>query len=52
MVRNIAGTLLEAGKGNFTAQDLSDAFKNPKGKAGPTAPASGLLLMSVDYDPK
>jgi tRNA pseudouridine38-40 synthase len=49
MVRNIVGTLLEAGKGNFTAQDLSNAFTNPKGKAGPTAPASGLLLLEVEY---
>jgi len=52
MVRNMVGTLLEAGKGNFTAQDLSDAFKNPKGKAGPTAPASGLLLVAVEYTAK
>lgn len=43
MVRNIAGTLIEAGRGN-----LPDSACLPA-KSGPTAPAKGLFLVSVDY---
>jgi len=43
MVRNLVGTLLEAGKGNVP--DLS--LLPPK--SGPTAPAKGLFLVSVEY---
>jgi tRNA pseudouridine38-40 synthase len=50
MVRNIVGTLLEAGKGNLDAQGVG-ALLEPgvTGKAGPTAPASGLFLVGVEY---
>lgn len=50
MVRMIAGTLLEAGKGNLTREDI-DARLKPgfPGKAGPALPASGLFLISVEY---
>ncbi|NWF84887.1 MAG: tRNA pseudouridine(38-40) synthase TruA [Bryobacteraceae bacterium] len=50
MVRMIAGTLLEAGKGNLTRDDI-DARLQPgfPGKAGPALPASGLFLISVEY---
>jgi tRNA pseudouridine38-40 synthase len=50
MVRNIAGTLIEVGKGNLTADDLR-AFLQPgyPGKAGPRAPACGLFLVCVEY---
>ena len=44
MVRNLVGTLIEAGKGN-----LADGSTLPE-KSGPTAPAKGLFLMRVDYD--
>ena len=51
MVRNMVGVLLEVGKGNFTSTDvkmrLGPACSIP---AGPTAPATGLFLISVDYD--
>jgi tRNA pseudouridine38-40 synthase len=51
MVRNIVGTLLEIGKGNLTDRDvLAQLEPNSGFRAGPTAPASGLFLMSVDYD--
>lgn len=50
MVRNIAGCLLEAGKGNLDRETL-DALLRPgsEGKAGPTAPAKGLFLVGVEY---
>jgi len=43
MVRNIVGTLIEVGRGN-----LADVSTLPA-KSGPTAPAKGLHLVSVDY---
>jgi tRNA pseudouridine38-40 synthase len=50
MVRNIVGTLLEAGKGNVSA-DRIRALLAPEisEKAGPTAPARGLFLVEVEY---
>jgi tRNA pseudouridine38-40 synthase len=49
MVRNIVGVLLEIGKGNIDRNGLL-ARLEPAGSipAGPTAPARGLLLVSVD----
>ena len=50
MVRNIAGVLIEVGKGNLTRSDI-EARLTP-GCAippGPTAPARGLFLVSVEY---
>jgi tRNA pseudouridine38-40 synthase len=43
MVRNIVGTLIEAGKGN-----VADLAAMPE-KSGPTVPAKGLFLVSVEY---
>jgi tRNA pseudouridine38-40 synthase len=48
MVRNMMGTLLEAGKGNLDEAALA-ALLAPGGKGGPTAPAQGLFLISVEY---
>jgi len=50
MVRNLVGTLLEAGKGNIDEDGLR-ALLAPGAsvKAGPTAPAKGLFLISVEY---
>lgn len=48
MVRNIVGTLLEVGKGNLDAAGMA-ALLTPMAKAGPTAPACGLFLISVEY---
>lgn len=51
MVRIMVGTLLEAGCGRMTAEQVKEVLNNPhRQKAGPTAPAQGLCLMSVDYD--
>jgi tRNA pseudouridine38-40 synthase len=50
MVRNIVGTLLEAGKGNVDAEKLRWYLSAPpRVKAGPTAPACGLFLREVQY---
>ena len=43
MVRNIVGTLIEAGRGNL--QDLSVL----PSRCGATAPAKGLFLVKVEY---
>lgn len=51
MVRIMVGTLLEVGYGRMTEEQVKAALENPdRQKAGPTAPAQGLCLMSVDYD--
>ncbi|HYL35300.1 MAG TPA: tRNA pseudouridine(38-40) synthase TruA [Bryobacteraceae bacterium] len=50
MVRNIVGVLLEAGKGNVDREGL--LVRLEPGCAippGPTAPARGLFLVSVEY---
>lgn len=51
MVRNLVGTLLEAGKGNLDADGVRALLQPGAGaKAGPTAPACGLFLASVEYE--
>ncbi len=51
MVRNIVGVLLQVGRGNLNSEEIL-ARLDPANKIapGPTAAASGLFLMSVDYD--
>jgi tRNA pseudouridine38-40 synthase len=49
MVRNIVGVLLEAGKGNLANLDAHLTSVIPP---GPTAPARGLFLVSVEYGPR
>lgn len=50
MVRNMVGVLLEAGKGNLSKTDiLARLVPNCGIRPGPTAPAHGLFLISVDY---
>ena len=50
MVRNLVGTFLLVGKGTLSADDVRGilAAQN-RSAAGPTAPASGLYLVSVEY---
>lgn len=50
MVRNLAGTFVDMGRGFLPATDV-DAILAAKDRrrAGPTAPASGLFLHHVDY---
>ncbi len=50
MVRNMVGVLLEVGKGNLAAPDVLARLEPRCGiRPGPTAPARGLFLISVDY---
>lgn len=50
MVRNIVGTLVETGRGNLDAHAITTFFSaDSPHKAGPTAPAKGLVLLSVEY---
>lgn len=50
MVRIIVGTLLLVGEGKLTPADVRDILEaKDRKKAGPTAPARGLTLISVDY---
>jgi tRNA pseudouridine38-40 synthase len=50
MVRNIVGVLIEAGKGNIDAAGLRSRLEpGCATPAGPTAPARGLFLVSVEY---
>lgn len=52
MVRAIAGTLIDVGRGFRPITALSDALSaGSRQQAGPTAPAKGLCLLSVVYPP-
>jgi tRNA pseudouridine38-40 synthase len=51
MVRNMTGVLLEIGKHNLDESDLRLRLSQPGTvSSGPTAPASGLFLVSVEYE--
>ena len=50
MVRNLVGTFLLVGKGTVSLEDFSRILKaRERTAAGPTAPASGLYLVAVEY---
>jgi tRNA pseudouridine38-40 synthase len=50
MVRNIVGVLLEVGKGNLSDADVWARLEPDCGiRPGPAVPASGLILVSVEY---
>jgi tRNA pseudouridine38-40 synthase len=51
MVRNIVGSLVLVGRGDYDAAWVSQVLSGMDRKlAGPTAPACGLTLMEVRYD--
>jgi tRNA pseudouridine38-40 synthase len=50
MVRIIAGTLMEAGKGKLPPEKIPEILQAlDRTKAGPTAPACGLTLYEYKY---
>ena len=50
MVRNLVGTFLLVGKGTVSLEDLRRILEaRERSAAGPTAPASGLYLVAVEY---
>ena len=50
MVRNLAGTLIDAGRGRISANDFAAILTaRDRTQAGPTAPACGLFLVQVHY---
>ena len=53
MVRIIAGTLIEVGKGNIPAEQTADIIAAcDRKRSGPTAPARGLHLTEIRYNVK
>lgn len=50
MVRTIAGTLIEVGRGRFEPEQVAEILAaQDRSKAGPTASAGGLYMLSVAY---
>jgi tRNA pseudouridine38-40 synthase len=50
MVRTIAGTLIEIGQGRLDAEQIPRIFEaRDRRLAGPSLPAHGLHLISVEY---
>jgi len=50
MVRNLVGTFLLMGKGTVSREDMRCILEaRARSAAGPTAPASGLYLVAVEY---
>lgn len=50
MVRNLVGTMIQVGRGNLDASELPLILAaRARSAAGPTAPANGLFLRSVEY---
>jgi tRNA pseudouridine38-40 synthase len=51
MVRNLVGTMLEVGRGRLSCEQIPEILAaRSRSVAGPTAPARGLFLHSVEYD--
>lgn len=51
MVRLIAGTLLEVGRGHLRPEEIPEILESQdRRRAGPMAPACGLCMMEVEYE--
>jgi tRNA pseudouridine38-40 synthase len=52
MVRRIAGTLMDAGSGNISEEEIRDKLQSAEADSAgsKTAPARGLKLLDVKYD--
>jgi len=52
MVRNLVGSSVEVARGRHAPEWMAEVLAaRDRGRAGPTAPAHGLCLVAVDYDP-
>lgn len=49
MMRILAGTLIEAGRGTRDPEKIPELFMSSRSEAGFLAPAQGLCLMEVNY---
>jgi tRNA pseudouridine38-40 synthase len=50
MVRKIVGTLIEVGKGRLAPAEIAEIFESrDRSRSGPTVPAEGLYLVSLEY---
>jgi tRNA pseudouridine38-40 synthase len=50
MVRNLVGTMLDVGRGRLRSEEIPEMLAaRARSAAGPTAPARGLFLHSVEY---
>lgn len=50
MVRKIAGTLVDVGRGKLSPSDIPKLFElRDRSKSGPTMPPNGLCLAQVEY---
>ena len=50
MVRKIAGTLIDVGRGKLRSEDIPCIFEmRDRSKSGPTMPPQGLCLAEVEY---
>ena len=53
MVRNLVGTMLDVGRGQLAFEEIPKILAaRDRSAAGPTAPARGLFLHSVEYGPE
>jgi tRNA pseudouridine38-40 synthase len=53
MVRNLVGTMIDVGRGHLALEEIPRILAaRCRSQAGPTAPAPGLFLHSVDYPPE
>ena len=53
MVRNLVGTMLDMGRGHRSVTEIPEMIAaRSRAAAGPTAPARGLFLHSVEYPPE
>jgi tRNA pseudouridine38-40 synthase len=51
MVRSIAGTLINVGRGHWPVAQVQEILEaEDRRRAGPTAPAKGLFLVRVSYN--
>ena len=51
MIRIIVGTLIKVGEGVYSPDKVKEILLAcDRRLAGPTAPAKGLMLVSIDYD--